>query len=92
MLDERFHFAGACKPFSTGGAPTGRVDLLSSTASGHIEQSSVSKQRRRACKLAEVDFALYTFRHTALTRWSEVLDPYTLMFLTLHGDFAKPAR
>jgi integrase len=63
------------------------------TSSGHIEKSSVKKQHRRACQLAEVDFfTLYTFRHTCLTRWAEYMDPYTLAYLAGHSDFSTTRR
>ncbi|WP_238325954.1 tyrosine-type recombinase/integrase [Bryobacter aggregatus] len=52
------------------------------TKSGHVEQSTVKKQHAKACKAAKVvPFVLYTFRHTRLTRWAEVMDPYTLAHL-----------
>lgn len=34
----------------------------------------------------------YTFRHTCLTRWASILDPYTLAYLAGHRDFATTRR
>jgi len=49
------------------------------TRSGHIEQSSIKKLHNRTCVLAGVvHFPPYTLRHTCLTRWATVMDPYTL--------------
>ena len=63
------------------------------TRSGHIEKSSLKKQHAKACKLAKVgDLALYTFRHTCLTRWAAYMDPYTLAYLAGHGDFSTTRR
>ena len=63
------------------------------TQSGHIEQSSIKKVHGKACKLAGVDdFPPYTLRHTCLTRWAEVMDPYTLAYLAGHSDFATTRR
>lgn len=49
----------------------GDLDWLfpASTASGHIEPSSVRRQHRKACTDAEIKtFDLYTLRHSCLTR------------------------
>ncbi len=63
------------------------------TKSGHIEQSTLKKRHRRACELAEVSyFPMYTLRHTCLTRWAAVMDPYTLAYLAGHSDFATTRR
>jgi len=63
------------------------------TKTGHIEKSTLKKQHKRACKLAKLeDFTLYTFRHTCLTRWAEVMDPYTLAYLAGHSDFSTTKR
>ena len=63
------------------------------TCSGHIEKSTLRKQHKRACKIARLDeFTLYTFRHTCLTRWAEVMDPYTLAYLAGHSDFSTTKR
>jgi integrase len=63
------------------------------TASGHIEQSTLKRQHTKACKLAEIaEFVPYTFRHTCLTRWAKILDPYTLAYLAGHSDFSTTKR
>ena len=63
------------------------------TGSGHIEQFSVKGQHGKACKLAGiVHFPPYTLRHTCLTRWADVMDPYTLAYLAGHSDFATTRR
>ncbi len=64
-----------------------------STASGHMEQSTLKRQHEKACKLGKISaFVPYTFRHTCLTRWSGILDPYTLAYLAGHSDFATTRR
>ena len=51
------------------------------------------KQHAKACKLGKLAaFVPYTFRHTCLTRWAAILDPYTLAYLAGHGDFATTKR
>ncbi len=63
------------------------------TSSGHIEQSTLKRQHAKACKLAEVAiFVPYTMRHTCLTRWARILDPYTLAYLAGHSDFGTTKR
>ncbi|MBM3763110.1 MAG: hypothetical protein FJW36_23055 [Acidobacteria bacterium] len=63
------------------------------TATGHINQSSLKKQHKKACVMASVEvFVPYTFRHTRLTRWAECMDPYTLAYLAGHSDFATTKR
>lgn len=63
------------------------------TRSGHIEKSSLKKQHPKACTLAKViEFPLYTFRHTCLTRWAAHMDPYTLGYLAGHSDFSTTRR
>lgn len=63
------------------------------TQSGHVDQSSLKRQHARACALAGIDkFVPYTFRHTRLTRWAEVMDPYTLAHVAGHSDFATTKR
>jgi integrase len=63
------------------------------TASGHIEQSTLKRQHVRACEAAELAaFVPYTFRHTCLTRWAKILDPYTLAYLAGHSDFGTTKR
>lgn len=70
------------------------------TASGHIEPSSLKKQHAKAVSEATrmlreetsdpkrcfVSFALYTLRHTCLTRWAPHMDPWTLAYLAGHRD------
>ena len=73
----------------------GESDWLfpASTASGHIEPSSVRRQHRKACADAEiVQFDLYTLRHTCLTRWAPHMDPWTLAYLAGHRDMAITKR
>jgi integrase len=63
------------------------------TASEHIEQSSLKKQHARACDAAKLTpFVPYTFRHTCLTRWAAILDPYTLAYLAGHSHFGTTRR
>ena len=63
------------------------------TASGHLEQSTLKKQHEKACKLGKITaFVPYTFRHTCLTRWARILDPYTLAYLAGHSDFGTTRR
>ena len=63
------------------------------TSSGHMEQSTLIRQHAKACKLGKLTvFVPYTFRHTCLTRWAAVLDPYTLAYLAGHSDFGTTRR
>jgi integrase len=63
------------------------------TASRHMEQSTLKRQHEKACKLAKLTpFVPYTFRHTCLTRWANILDPYILAYLAGHCDFATTLR
>ncbi len=63
------------------------------THSGHIEQSTLKKAHAQACKRAGLSpFVPYTFRHTCLTRWAAILDPYTLAYLAGHSDFGTTKR
>ena len=63
------------------------------TRSGHIEQSTLKKRHAKACELAGLaPFVPYTFRHTCLTRWAAILDPYTLAYLAGHSDFGTTKR
>ncbi len=63
------------------------------TRSGHIEQFSIKKQHTAACESAGIThFPIYTFRHTCLTRWASVMDPYTLAYLAGHSDFSTTKR
>ena len=61
--------------------------------SGRMEQSTLKRQHAKACKLGEVAiFVPYTIRHTCLTRWARILDPYTLAYLAGHSDFGTTKR
>ena len=63
------------------------------TISGHIEQSTLKKDHLKACKLAELaPLVPYTLRHTCLTRWAAILDPYTLAYVAGHSDFGTTRR
>ena len=63
------------------------------TESGHIEQSTLKKVHAKACNLASLPFFVpYTFRHTCLTRWSPILNPYTLAYFARHSDFGTTKR
>jgi integrase len=63
------------------------------TASGHIEQSTLKRQHEKACRVGKIAvFVPYTFRHTCLTRWAAILDPYTLAYLAGHSDFGTTRR
>jgi integrase len=58
-----------------------------------MEQSTLTRQHEKACKNAKLPaFVPYTFRHTCLTRWARILDPYTLAYLAGHSDFATTRR
>jgi integrase len=58
-----------------------------------MEQSTLKRQHEKACKLGKlVAFVPYTFRHTCLTRWANILDPYTLAYLAGHSDFGTTRR
>lgn len=63
------------------------------TKSGHIEQSTLKKRHAKACEMADLEpLPPYTFRHTCLTRWAAVMDPYTLAYLAGHKDFSTTRR
>jgi integrase len=63
------------------------------TRTGHIEKSTLKKQHKHVCGAAKLnEFTLYMFRHTCLTRWAEVMDPYTLAYLAVHSDFSTTKR
>jgi len=63
------------------------------TQSGHIEQSTLRDQHRKACALTEISyFPFYTFRHSCLTKWSQHMDPYTLAYFAGHTDFGTTRR
>lgn len=63
------------------------------TKSGHIDQSSIKRGHTNAiAKSGVAPFVPYTFRHTRLTRWARVMDPYTLAHLAGHSDFSTTRR
>ncbi|MBM3763450.1 MAG: site-specific integrase [Acidobacteria bacterium] len=63
------------------------------TKSGHIDQSSIKRGHKTAiAKSGVAQFVPYTFRHTRLTRWARVMDPYTLAHLAGHSDFSTTRR
>jgi integrase len=63
------------------------------TACGHIGPIEPEEQHAKACDAAKVTpFVLYTFRHTCLTRWAAILDPYTLAYLAGHSHFGTTRR
>ena len=70
------------------------------TKSGHMEPSTVKKPHTKACKgdkkkpgeWSVQPFALYTLRHTCLTRWAPHMDPWTLAHLAGHRDMAITKR
>jgi integrase len=74
-------------------AVNGEWVFPASTKTCHVEKSSLRKQHKKACNLAEVaPFPLYSFRHTCLTRWAVHMDPYPLAYLAGHADFATTKR
>jgi integrase len=63
------------------------------TKSGHIEPSSIKKQRAKAFQESKAEpFELYTLRHTCLTRWAPHMDPWTLAYLAGHRDMSTTKR
>jgi integrase len=63
------------------------------TKAGHINQSSLKKQHLRAIKASGVPFFVpYSIRHTAITRWSNKVDAYTLHFLAGHVSMQTTQR
>ena len=63
------------------------------TRSGHIETSTLKKQHQKALTLSKVQpFVLYDLRHTCLTRWAKVMDPFTLKKLAGHTDLTTTMR
>jgi len=63
------------------------------TRSGHIEDSSLKKQHRKALKASGVaEFDPYSLRHTCLTRWGEYMDPWRLHKYAGHADMKTTAR
>jgi integrase len=65
----------------------------SDTASGHIEASTLKKRHSAAVTAAKVaPFVPYDMRHTCLTRWAKVMDPFTLKKLAGHTDLNTTMR
>jgi integrase len=63
------------------------------TNSGHIETSTLKKQHAKALRASEVPaFVPYDLRHTCLTRWAKVMDPFTLKKLAGHTDLNTTMR
>ena len=63
------------------------------THSGHIETGTLKKQHARAITASEVAvFVPYDLRHTCLTRWAKVMDPFTLKKLAGHTDLNTTMR
>jgi integrase len=63
------------------------------TKSGHIEGFTLKKQHPKAITLSGVQsFVLYDLRHTCLTRWAKVMDPFTLKKLAGHSDLNTTMR
>jgi integrase len=57
------------------------------TKSGHIETSTLVKQHGKALAAGKVAaFVPYDLRHTCLTRWAKVMNPFTLKKLAGHTD------
>jgi integrase len=64
-----------------------------STKSGHVEASTLKKRHSAAVTAAKVaPFVPYDMRHTCLTRWAKVLDPFTLKKLAGHADLNTTMR
>ncbi len=63
------------------------------TKSGHVETSTLKKQHAAAITAAKIPpFVLYDLRHTCLTRWAKVMDPFTLKKLAGHTDLNTTMR
>jgi integrase len=63
------------------------------TASGHIETSTLKKEHAKALKNSKLAaFVPYDLRHTCLTRWAKVMDPFTLKTLAGHADLNTTMR
>jgi integrase len=64
-----------------------------STKSGHVETSTLKKQHAAAIAEAKIaPFVPYDLRHTCLTRWAKVMDPFTLKKLAGHTDLNTTMR
>jgi integrase len=65
----------------------------SDTKSGHIESYTLKKQHAKALKESKLArFVPYDLRHTCLTRWAKVLDPFTLKKLAGHTNLNTTMR
>jgi len=63
------------------------------THSGHIETGTLKKQHAKAITASGVAaFVPYDLRHTCLTRWARVMDPFTLKKLAGHTDLNTTMR
>ena len=63
------------------------------TLSGHIEGFTLKKRHAKALELSSVaPFVLYDLRHTCLTRWAKVMDPFTLKKLAGNTDLNTTMR
>lgn len=63
------------------------------THSGHIETGTLKKPHAKALTASEVPaFVPYDLRHTCLTRWAKVMDPFTLKKLAGHADLNTTMR
>jgi integrase len=65
----------------------------SDTHSGHIETGTLKKPHAKALTASKVSaFVPYDLRHTCLTRWAKVMDPFTLRKLAGHTDLNTTMR
>jgi len=63
------------------------------TKSEHIETGTLKKQHGKALTASKVkDFVPYDLRHTCLTRWAKVMDPFTLKKVAGHTDLSTTMR
>lgn len=63
------------------------------TQSGHMEAGTLKKQHGKALTSGGVPtFVPYDLRHTCLTRWAKVMDPFTLKKLAGHTDLNTTMR
>ena len=63
------------------------------THSGHIETGTLKKQHAKVLSASKVPAIVpYDLRHTCLTRWAKVMDPFTLKKLAGHADLNTTMR